>query len=300
MQLFNVGSINWDHCYQLTHFVRPGETISSDRYQKLLGGKGANQSVAAARAGASVRHIGAVGGDETQAQNLLKELGVNVDAIATLKGNETGHAIIQINQDGENAIVLFAGANHGLTTDQIDQQLSLASAGDWVLLQNETNLIDYVVEQAKSKGLKVAFNPAPMDKELTLRLLSKLDLLIVNEIELCDLTATDDAEEAETMALDWSSQLDMLVTQGSKGVSYYCRGEKQFCSAFRVDAVDTTAAGDTFIGYFMAAKLSGLPINRTLEMACGASALAVTQAGAIPSIPAYSDVEQFIQEQEKS
>jgi ribokinase len=228
MQLFNVGSINWDHCYQLMHFVRPGETISSDRYQKLLGGKGANQSAAAARAGANVHHIGAVGGDESQAQRLLEALGVNVSSITALDGYETGHAIIQINQDGENAIVLFAGANHGLTTEQIDQQLSQASQGDWVLLQNETNLVDYVVEQAKSKGLNVAFNPAPMDKELTLSLLSKLDLLIVNEIELRDLTATEDAGEAEAMALDWSSNLEMLVTQGSAGVSYYCQGAKQF------------------------------------------------------------------------
>lgn len=299
MQLFNVGSINWDHCYQLTHFVRPGETISSNHYQKLLGGKGANQSAAAARAGAKVHHVGAVGGDESQAQQLLQDLGVNVDAVAMLKGEETGHAIIQINQDGENAIVLFAGANRGLTKTQIDQQLSRASSGDWVLLQNETNLVDYVIEQAKSRGLRVAFNPAPMDKELTLRLLTQLDLLIVNEIELRDLTATDDAEKAQAMAVEWSGKLDMLVTQGSAGVSYYRQGDKHFCPAFNVKAVDTTAAGDTFIGYFMAAKLSDLPVKQALKLACGASAISVTKAGAIPSIPAYSDVEQFIQEQEK-
>jgi ribokinase len=299
MQLFNVGSINWDHCYQLMHFVRPGETISSNHYQKLLGGKGANQSAAAARAGASVHHVGAVGSDEFQAQVLLKELGVNVGAIEALPGYETGHAIIQINQDGENAIVLFAGANRGLTEEQIDRQLSMASKGDWVLLQNETNLIDYVVEQAKSKGLNIAFNPAPMDKALTLGLLPKLDLLIVNEIELRDLTATENTEKAETMALDWSEKLEMLVTQGSAGVSHYHKRDKTFCEAFKVDAVDTTAAGDTFIGYFMAAKLSSLPIKEALKMACGASALSVTKAGAIPSIPARSDVEQFIQEQEK-
>jgi ribokinase len=299
MQLFNVGSINWDHCYQLMHFVRPGETISSNHYQKLLGGKGANQSAAAARAGASVHHVGAVGSDEFQAQVLLKELGVNVGAIEALPGYETGHAIIQINQDGENAIVLFAGANRGLTEEQIDRQLSMASKGDWVLLQNETNLIDYVVEQAKSKGLNIAFNPAPMDKALTLGLLPKLDLLIVNEIELRDLTATENTEKAETMALDWSEKLEMLVTQGSAGVSHYHKRDKTFCEAFKVDAVDTTAAGDTFIGYFMAAKQSSLPIKEALKMACGASALSVTKAGAIPSIPARSDVEQFIQEQEK-
>jgi ribokinase len=299
MQLFNVGSINWDHCYQLMHFVRPGETISSDHYQKLLGGKGANQSAAAAKAGAKVHHIGAVGGDELQAQTMLKDLGVRIDTIAQLSGQETGHAIIQINQDGENAIVLFAGANHGLTEEQINQALAQASPGDWVLLQNETNLIDYVVELAKTEGLNVAFNPAPMDKELTLRLLPKLDLLIVNKIELRDLTATDDKQKAEAMAIEWSDKLEMLVTQGSAGVSYYSQGRQLFCAAFNVEAVDTTAAGDTFIGYFMAAKLADLPVEQALKMACGASAISVTKAGAIPSIPARSDVEQFIKEQEK-
>ena len=299
MQLFNFGSINWDHCYQLTHFVRPGETISSDTYQKLLGGKGANQSAAAARAGAKVFHVGAVGGDESQAQSLLKELGVDVSGTVALAGAETGHAIIQINQDGENAIVLFAGANHGLTESQINEQLDKAAQGDWVLLQNETNLIEFVVEQAKSRGLNVAFNPAPMDKDLTLKVLPHLDLLIVNEIELQDLTATEDKAKAEAMAMEWSSDLEMLVTQGSAGVNYYHKGEKQFCSAFKVDAVDTTAAGDTFIGYFMASKLAGASVETSLKTACAASAISVTRAGAIPSIPAHTEVEQFIQKQEK-
>ena len=299
MQLFNFGSINWDHCYQLTHFVRPGETISSDDYQKLLGGKGANQSAAAARAGANVFHVGAVGESESQAQDLLRELGVDVEGTLALEGFETGHAIIQINNDGENAIVLFAGANHGLTEAQVDAQLAKASEGDWVLLQNETNLIEYIIKQAKSKALNVAFNPAPMDKDLTLAVLPQLDLLIVNEIELQDLTEIEDKAKAEAMAIDWSKNLEMLVTQGSAGVNYYHEGEKQFCPAFKVDAVDTTAAGDTFIGYFMASKLAGIPIAQALKTACAASAISVTRAGAIPSIPAHTEVEQFIQKQEK-
>lgn len=294
MAIYNLGSINWDHCYSVPHFVRPGETLSSTDYQRFLGGKGANQSVAAVRAGAWVHHIGAVAEDDAQVRSLLAEYQIAPDGLLLVPGQATGHAIIQINAEGENAIILFPGCNRLLNLEWIEQQLKDANSHDWLLLQNETNLVLEAAQVAKARGMQVAFNPAPMDKALTLDMLPYLDLLIVNEVELSDLAGVEDAEHALTLLRQQVPNLALLITLGAKGARYEDPQTSVRVDAFKVEALDTTAAGDTFIGYFLASRAAALSVEDAMIRAAAASAMCVTRPGAIPSIPALSEVEAFI------
>ncbi|TBR44857.1 ribokinase [Marinomonas agarivorans] len=300
MTIFNFGSINLDHLYQLDHFVRPGETIASNRYQCLLGGKGANQSVALAKAGAKVKHVGAIHRNDQAIIEQLQTLGVATELIAQIDV-PTGHAIIQLDKGAENAIILYQGANHALTEQQVDQVLSQAEVGDWVLLQNETNLIDYIVRQAKQHQLKVAFNPAPMDVVLAKSVLNDIDLLIVNEVEAMDLLDVPTVDEAIKALPIHYPELSVLMTLGKAGVHYFSQQNSLKVEAFRVNAVDTTAAGDTFIGYCLAA-LSTLSVFdddsllNALQRACAASAICVTRLGAAESIPTAQEVADFLQQ----
>lgn len=293
MSIYNLGSINWDHCYRVSHFVRPGETLMSSSYQLHLGGKGANQSVAAAKAGASIVHIGSVGqGDK--APQTLQSLGVAISGISEHADEATGHALIQIDDQGENAIILHAGANRAQDMLWVTEQLREAGSQDWLLMQNETNLIVESAELAKSKGMQVAFNPAPMDRDLTLQLLDKLDLLIVNQIEAQDLTGTADLDAAIAQMQQMAPDLALLITLGSAGACHCQATQRHQVNAFKVDAVDTTAAGDTFIGYFLANVSTGKSVPAALRQASAAAAITVTRAGAIPSIPMRQEVDDFL------
>ena len=202
--------------------------------------------------------------------------------------------MIQVNQAAENAILLYPGANHGLTEKQVDQVLANAGKDDWVLLQNETNQVSYIIEQAHGQGVRVAFNPAPMDTHLTLGLLNKLDLLIINEVEAMDLMQVPTLEEAKGQLQQQYPQLAILMTLGSQGVCYLKDHQEIHIPAFKVEAVDTTAAGDTFIGFVLAAFNTGMAVEKALQRACAASALCVTVAGAAPSIPDSTRVDEFL------
>lgn len=308
MTIYNFGSINLDHLYQLDHFVRPGETMASNSYQCLLGGKGANQSVALAKAGARVKHVGAIHHSDQAIIKQLESLGVDTDLINQIDV-PTGHAIIQLNKEAENSIILYQGANHALTEEQVDQVLSQATAGDWVLLQNETNLIEYTMRKAQEHGVKVAFNPAPMDAELTKKVLGFVDLLIVNEVEAMDLIGTSDIDSTIAAFPKAYPELAVLMTLGKAGVCYFsgkesagkesagkksAGEEKLFVKAFSVKAVDTTAAGDTFIGFCLASLMNGDDIAQSITRACAASAICVTRLGAASSIPTQDEVTAFL------
>ena len=298
MTIYNVGSINLDHLYQLDHFVRPGETIASNSYQCLLGGKGANQSVALAKAGAKVRHVGAIHHNDHAIIKQLESLGVDTGLIEQIDV-PTGHAIIQLNKEAENSIILYQGANHALTEEQVDQVLSQATAGDWVLLQNETNLIEYTMRKAQEHGVKVAFNPAPMDAELTKKVLGFVDLLIVNEVEAMDLIGTSDIDSTIAAFPKAYPELAVLMTLGKAGVCYFsgkesAEKEKLFVKAFSVKAVDTTAAGDTFIGFCLSSLMNGEDMTQAITRACAASAICVTRLGAASSIPTQDEVTAFL------
>lgn len=290
--IFNLGSINIDHVYLTPHTVAPGETLSSHGYQRVLGGKGANQSIAVARAGAAVCHIGAINASDSDIIEQLAQDGINTTGIH-FSELATGHAIIQVTDDGENAIVLFAGANHDITNSSLEKQLVNAQPGDWLLAQNETNHIQPALVLAKQQGLKVAFNPAPMTAAIKNIDPALVDLLIVNEIESEQLTGSANIAKALSFFQQNWPTTEVIITQGSQGVVHSYKGQTTELSAFSVDVVDTTAAGDTFVGYFLAQKSQNKSTSDALINACKAAALTVTQLGASSSIPTLSAVKAF-------
>ena len=283
--IINFGSINIDHVYRVPHFVAPGETLSSTAYSKGLGGKGFNQSIALFRAGAPVRHVGCIGTDDASAgawlHTQLSQLQLDLSGIQSVD-TATGHALIQVNDEGENCILLYAGANHSLSDAQIDAELSHAAA-EWVLLQNETNAIERIIERAHAAGKKVVFNPAPCRPELAQLPLHKLHTLIVNEIEAQQLSGLSDIEQA----LDKLSTLcpNIILTLGGDGVRYIGESGAWNVAAKKVEVVDTTAAGDTFIGYYLASVAQGMDVQSALERANAAAAITVTRLGAVSAIP---------------
>lgn len=293
MAVINFGSINIDHVYQVDHFVQPGETQASKSYQQLLGGKGANQSIALARAGSDVWHVGKINqADAAFKQTMIRE-NINCKYVQCTE-TASGHAIIQVTPSGENAIVLFGGANQELNDKDIIQALDGAKSSDWVLTQNETSAIDQVLLQAKEKGLKVAFNPAPMNDSVKHLPLHCIDLLIVNEVEAEFISGHQDLDQIEDyFRKDWP-HAEVLITLGKAGVRMVKKEKTIDVPAFDVTAVDTTAAGDTFIGYFLSAYADHSESKTALTRACAASALAVTKMGAAQSIPTKEEVNRFL------
>ena len=297
MAVFNFGSINIDHVYCVPHFVQPGETLSSSSYQSILGGKGANQSVALAKANNQVFHVGAIGASDRNFTEQMKEAGVNCDFIREMSDVASGHAIIQVTPDAENSIILFGGANQTISNDHITDALIAAKPNDWVLLQNETNAIAKVIEEAHKRNLNIAFNPAPMTGSVKQLPLKKLTLLVVNEVEAEQLTGESDVEAIKFSLKSSYPTTKILLTLGKAGVWFVEGNVEEFCAAFKVEAIDTTAAGDTFVGFFLAAYQSNMTIAEALKYACAASALAVMKAGAGPSIPNVDEVTAFLQAQ---
>jgi len=293
MAVINFGSINVDHVYQVDHFVQPGETLASSDYQRLLGGKGANQSIALARAGSDVWHVGKVNeSDAIFKQTMIRE-NINCKHVSCTE-TASGHAIIQVTPSGENAIVLFGGANHELTEKDIMHALDAAKSSDWVLTQNETSGIDQVLLQAKEKGLKVAFNPAPMTESVKHLPHQCIDLLIVNEVEAEEISGHENLDKIEAYFRQEWPHAEVLITLGKAGVRMLKKDKTIDVPAFEVTAVDTTAAGDTFIGFFLSAYSDHSDSKTALLRACAASALAVTKAGAAQSIPTKEEVNRFL------
>jgi ribokinase len=296
MAVINFGSINIDHVYQVDHFVQPGETIASTHYQRLLGGKGANQSIALARAGSEVRHVGKINEADVSFKQTMIRDGIDCKYVSCTE-TATGHAIIQVTPSAENAIVLFGGANQEMTSKDIMHALDKVTSADWVLTQNETSSIDQVLIQAKEKGLRVAFNPAPMTESVKHLPHECIDLLIVNEVEAEEISGRQDLDKIEEyFRQDWP-HAEVLITLGKAGVRMLKKDKTINVLAFEVDAVDTTAAGDTFIGYFLSAYSNHADSTTALKRACAASALAVMQVGAAQSIPNEEDVNRFLAKQ---
>ena len=295
MAIINFGSINIDHVYQVPHFVQPGETLDTTDYQILLGGKGANQSIALAKAGADVLHVGYINENDVQFKQEMIKLGINGRFIQCTS-TASGHAIIQVTPSGENAIFIFGGANRLINEKDIQRALFDANEDDWVLLQNETTGTKAVLEQAKAKGLKVAFNPAPMTADIHDLDMRLIDLLIVNEIEAAELAGSEHYDDIVMFIEERFTHGSVLLTLGKQGAEWFSRGDHIAYPAFSVDAVDTTAAGDTFIGFFLAHYQIHQQPKQALRHACAASAIAVTRVGAAPSIPSHDEVSQFLAE----
>ncbi len=301
-RVLNFGSLNIDHVYQVKHIARPGETIPTLTYRIFAGGKGANQSAALGRAGADVHHAGCVGSDGGWLQDELRHLGVDVSRIAT--GDEpTGHAVIQVDASGENAILLYPGSNHALDEGQIDTCLGDFSEGDILLLQNEICLISEIVDRARHRGMRIILNPAPFEPGVADYPLDQVDMLIVNQTEAAGLAALGDAaggdghwgaeEVLSTLAQRWP-QAEVVLTLGAEGARYHSGNVEISVQARQVDAVDTTGAGDTFIGYLVAGLATGDAMETALSRATAAAALACTRAGAMASIPTNDQVDAFL------
>ncbi len=292
MSILVFGSLNIDHVYQVEHLVRPGETLPSTEYRRFQGGKGANQSVALARAGANVLHAGRIGPDGLWLRDAIAAEGVDVTHVG-IDNQPTGHAIIQVDPEGENAILLYGGANLTVTSDDANYVLSHVGEGDWLLLQNEISSLPAILREAFYRGLNVAFNPAPMTPEVLSYPLKGVSVFVVNQTEGAALAETEDASpERIVEALQTRFPLAaILLTLGGDGSLYARGGECIRTPAVAVDAVDTTAAGDTFIGYFLAGLVAGESVTQSLAMASQAAALCVTRPGAAISIPRRSELE---------
>jgi len=292
MKVLNFGSLNLDYTYQVPHIVREGETISSNDVQMHLGGKGFNQTVALARAGVPVYHAGLVGEEGLDFYDACQECGIKTDYIKTVTGR-CGHTIIQVDDAGQNSIVLFGGANQKNTKEYVDEVLKNFETGDILLLQNEVNELPYIIDQAFAKGMTIVLNPSPMNEIIDECDLGKVSIFVLNETEGQQLTGqTTPTTIVSAMEASFANA-KIVLTLGKGGSIFHHGDEELYQAAFDVDTVDTTAAGDTFTGYLIAGILKKQPMRDVLVNASKAAALAVQKQGAAQSIPFMSEVELF-------
>ena len=291
MKVLNFGSLNIDYVYEVEHFVQAGETLSSLSMKKSAGGKGANQSAAIAKAGIEVYHAGKIGEDGNFILELLRNYGVDVRYVVKTE-DASGHAIIQIDADKQNAILLYAGGNRKISLLEIDNVFSNFNRGDWLVIQNEINNLDLIVNKALDIGMHICFNIAPFSKEAMSLPLDKMDLLVVNEIEGAGLAGSDskDNDEIISSLIKKFPNNKILITLGKAGACYIEKGEITFQEIIDYPVVDTTAAGDTFVGFFLASLLRGHKIRDSLYFASKASGIAVSRKGAMESIPTKEEV----------
>lgn len=289
MKILNIGSLNNDYVYTVKHFVNPGETIESEKLEMFIGGKGLNQSIAAARAGAQVTHVGKIGQDGENLKAALLCDGVNVDYLEKSR-LKSGHAIIQVEHSGQNNIILYGGANHDIDSALIDKALASADRDDILLLQNEITNIAYIMQKAYEKGLRIAFNPSPVTQGIADYPLEYVHWFILNEVEGQMLAGTDQPGEITNELLKKYSGCAVVLTLGKKGVLYADGQITARHGVYDVPLIDTTGAGDTFTGYFLAGVAAGRTVDECLRLASVAASIAVSHKGASPSIPTIKEV----------
>lgn len=298
MKILSFGSLNIDYVYSVPHFVKKGETLSAKELNVYTGGKGLNQSIALARAGVETYQAGAIGTDGMFLLEQLKEAGVKTDLVKILDDVRTGNAIIQNDDEGDNCIVLFGGANQAITKEQIDEVFKDFTNEDYLLIQNEINELSYIVEKAKEEGMKIILNPSPMNEKIMKLPLDQIDYFILNEIEAMQILEMDKPEEIDgkyiaSLLHERFKDATIVLTLGSEGSVCISDDEYVEQSIYKVKAIDTTAAGDTYTGYFIAGILKGKTIKESMDIASKASAIAVTRQGAAPSIPVLEEVEEY-------
>ncbi len=297
MKVLSLGSLNIDKVYSVDHIINPKETIESTSYNNFCGGKGLNQSIALARAGANVSHAGMIGEDGAMLADALRESGVGMELLRTVKG-PSGHAVIQIDPHAQNCIIIFGGSNRCITPAYIDEVMEGFEKGDVLLLQNEISGNGYAIEKGHEKGMTVVLNPSPYDSRLDECDYSKVDIFMVNEVEgrlMAGCDSEDPAVIRECLKKAYPNAA-FVLTLGEAGSCYFKGSEEYFQPIYPVKAVDTTAAGDTFCGYFLSSMAQGLSIPECLRHASAASAISVSRSGASPSIPVREEVEAFLKE----
>ncbi len=300
-QVINIGSLNIDDVFRVERFVRPGETMDTTTYHREFGGKGLNQSIALVRAGASVDHVGCIGNDGLFLKDYLSQAGVDVKHVSVIE-TPTGRAIIQVchgdGHHGENSIILFGGANKQLTDQVIESALRQYQAGDFLLLQNETSGVAAAMHVAHKRGLKIAYNPAPCTQETAQTVpLHLVDYLVLNEDEIGKLCGEFAPVDALLLLRKKAPNALLCLTLGSAGsLMLEPSGRLTEQPAYKTQVVDTTAAGDTMVGYLLAGISADRNPVSCLREATIASTLCVSRPGAAASIPNRSDVLRFAQE----
>jgi ribokinase len=298
-----VGSLNIDLVAQTRRMPLPGETISGYSFCTALGGKGANQAVAAVRLGAQVAMVGRVGADDfgRMQRQALESLAIETNLLITDEGQATGTALIIVDAEGQNTIVVISGANGRLSPSDVDASRSTIAASDALLLQLENPIatVDYAAEVAHALGVPVVLNPAPSPEALVpASLLRNADYLIPNELEASALTGIavtgQDSAEIAAAALRSAGVETVVITLGARGAVAVSSKGTIYVPAFPVNAVDTTAAGDAFVAAFSVATCEGQPLSETLLFASAAGALAATRLGAQPSLPLRKDVDAYL------
>lgn len=296
MKVLCYGSLNIDYVYSVDHFVAKGETLSSTQLEVFTGGKGLNQSIALAKAGAAVYHAGAIGPDGKFLLEAMEQAGVHTDHVAVLENDRTGNAIIQRDREGDNCILLYGGTNQMITREQVDSVLSGFCAGDYLILQNEINQLPYIMEKAHEKGMVIVLNPSPMNEKVLALPLHYVNIFMLNEVEAGQIlncgSDVSHAELAEKLLQKFTGST-VVLTLGAEGSICIDREGSFTQSAFRVPVVDTTAAGDTFTGFFIGGLLGGKTRQEAMREASAAAAIACSRAGAAPSIPTYIEVNAF-------
>lgn len=291
MKILNFGSCNIDYVYSLDHIVHPGETESCCKLEIFPGGKGLNQSIAVARAGAEVYHAGCVGSDGEFLTEVLRQSGVRTELIQTV-AEKNGHAVIQVSRDGENSIFLYPGSNEQISEEYADSVLKHFANGDLLLLQNEINNMDYIIRRANEIGMQIVLNPSPYNEKIANVDLNRIAYLILNEIELKSVSGKTSAEDGLTYLKERFPKLKVMLTLGKNGCIYQDETRRIYHPIFRTRVVDTTAAGDTFTGYFAAGIAAGKSYREILKTASCASAVTVSGMGAAPSVPTMAQVRE--------
>jgi len=289
MKIYNLGSLNIDYVYSVDHFVGAKETLASQKLELFPGGKGLNQSVALARAGGKVLHGAAVGADGAFLLGVLADSGVDVSRIKTLEGS-SGHAIIQVDPDGQNCILLYAGSNACIDDNYVSDFLCDAEEGDVLLLQNETSGIEKAMVLAHQKGMKIAFNPSPFDAKIGKLPLEYVNWFFCNEVEAEALFGCGEVEEILSAFEKRFPQGELVLTLGAEGSVYYAKGKSYEFPIVPAEVIDTTAAGDTFTGYFISCICRGMSAVEAMEKATKASSITVSRKGASVSIPYYHEL----------
>ena len=290
MKVLNFGSLNLDYVYSVDHMVTPGETLASYGMNVFCGGKGLNQSIALAKAGVEVYHAGLIGEEGEILLKTCQEGGVDSRYIRKTT-EKSGHTIIQVDKDGQNCILLYGGANQSITREYVDEVLSHFEKGDILLLQNEINLLDYIINQAYEKGMMIILNPSPYNEKLDSCDFKKISMLLLNEVEGAQVTGEKDEKKILVRLKELYPDMQVVLTLGKDGSVYQYKDQVYRQGIFSVQAVDTTAAGDTFTGYFISSILEGMPVGEGLKLAAKASAIAVSREGATASIPVKAEVE---------
>lgn len=290
MKVLNMGSLNYDYVYRVKHIVQGGETISSDHMETFCGGKGLNQSIAMAKAGVLVYHAGMIGEEGNLFLDVCQKNGVDTTYIKEIEG-KSGHTIIQVDEEAQNCIILYGGANLKLTKEYIDKVIDNFEEGDYIILQNEVNELDYIIERAYEKGMIIVLNPSPFNEKIKKCDLKKVSIFMINEIEGEQITGEKEPDKILLLLKKNYPKAKVVLTLGNKGSIYQDQDFFVKQDIVKVKAIDTTAAGDTFTGYFIASQIEDKAIEDTMKLCAKASSIAVSRMGATDSIPFRNEVE---------